>query len=194
MEQLLAPIAAVDSRCIANRLVDEFGSFSAALSARPSHLARILPDQPAILQHIRSVAGAFDHHLRLRLQATSVAVSIEEAVAFLQFRIGFATIEILYVLYFNSLGYLIYDAPLSHGGLTSCEVQGRAIAQIALDVGAAGVVLAHNHPAGDPTPSNADIQVTRRIHDAFRVLDIGVYDHLVICRDRYESLRAKNLF
>ena len=193
MEQLLAPVAKADARRIANQLVDAFGSFKATLAARPSHLARILRGEQAAFGCIRSVAIAFDHCLKGHVAAVAVETSIEEVSEFLKFRIGFATVEIFYVLYFNTCGHLIHDAPISHGCLTSCEAHGRSIVQSALDVGAAMVVLAHNHPAGDPTPSRADIAITRRIDDACRQLDIRVFDHLVICRDRVESFRARGL-
>jgi DNA repair protein RadC len=193
MEQILAPIALDRAPKLAHKLVDEFGSFSATLAARPSHLARILCDEQAVLSQLRSVALAFKHCLKARVAATPVVVSIEGVAEFLKFRIGFATVEIFYVLYFNVSGHLIHDAPMSHGNLTSCEAHGRSIVQAALDVGAAMVVLAHNHPSGDPTPSRADITITRRIDDACRQLDIRVFDHLVICRDRVESFRKLGL-
>lgn len=193
MEQVLAPVALGRARSLADKLVDEFGSFIATLAARPSHLARILHDEQVALDQLRSVGIAFNHCLKARIAATNVEVSEGDVAEFLKFRIGFATVEIFYVLYFNISGHLIHDAPISHGNLTSCEAHGRPIIQAALDVGAAMVVLAHNHPSGDPTPSRADIAITRRIHDACRHLDIRVFDHLVICRDRVESFRTRGL-
>jgi DNA repair protein RadC len=193
MEQVLAPVALDRAERLANKLVDEFGSFNATLAARPSHLARILHDEQAALGQLRSVAIAFNHCLKARVAATPVEVSMEEVAEFLKFRIGFATVEVFYVLYFNVSGHLIHDAPISHGNLTSCEAHGRSIVQAALDVGAAMVVLAHNHPSGDPTPSRADITITRLIYDACRQLDVRVFDHLVICRDRVESFRTRGL-
>jgi DNA repair protein RadC len=193
MEQVLAPVAPSSAGRIANELVDEFGSFSATLAARPAHLARILEGEQAAFGQLRSVAKAFTHCLKARVAATSVEVSETDVAEFLKFRIGFGTVEIFYVLYFNNSGHLIHDAPISHGSLTSCEAHGRSIVQAALDVGAAMVVLAHNHPSGDPTPSRADITITRRIYDACRQLDIRVFDHLVICRDRVESFRTQGL-
>jgi DNA repair protein RadC len=193
MEQVLAPVALDRAERLANELVDEFGSFAATLAARPAHLARILRNEQAALGQLRSVAIAFDHCLKARVAAANVEVSETDVAEFLKFRIGFATVEIFYVLYFNVSGHLIHDAPISHGNLTSCEAHGRSIVQVALDVGAAMVVLAHNHPSGDPTPSRADITITRRIYDACRQLDIRVFDHLVICRDRVESFRTRGL-
>jgi DNA repair protein RadC len=193
LEQLLAPVALDSAKRLANDLVDEFGSFSATLAARPAHLARVLQGEQAALGQLRSVAMAFTHCLKTRVAAMPVETSVQEVAEFLKFQIGFATVEIFYVLYFNISGHLIHDGPISHGSLTSCEAHGRSIVQAALDVGAAMVVLAHNHPSGDPTPSRADITITRRIHDACRQLDIRVFDHLVICRDRVESFRKLGL-
>jgi DNA repair protein RadC len=193
MEQVLAPIAPTEAKRIATILIDEFGSFKGTLAARPSHLERVLQREEAALAQIRAVALAFSHCLKEDVVDMPIQVSIDEVSTFLKFRIGFATVEIFYVLYFNVRGLLIHDAPISHGTLTSCEAHGRSIVQAALDVGAAMIVLAHNHPSGDPTPSEADIKITRRIFEACSHLDIGVFDHLVICRDRFESFRARGL-
>lgn len=193
MEQVLAPVAPGKAARIADDLIDAFGSFKATLASRPSHLARILQGEQAAFGYLRSVAIAFEHCLKFHAAASPVETSIEEVSEFLKFRIGFATVEIFYVLYFNNNGNLIHDAPISHGNLTSCEAHGRSIVQAALDVGAAMVVLAHNHPSGDPTPSRADIVITQRICDACRQLDIRVFDHLVVCRDRVESFRKLGL-
>jgi DNA repair protein RadC len=193
MAQILAPVALHQPRAVANRLIDEFGSVKATLAARPAHLARVLKNDQAALLQIRSMASALDHCLKARVESAKVDVSEAEVSEYLKFRIGFATIEIFYVLYFNALGGLIHDAALSHGNLTSCEANARSIIQAALDVGAATVVLAHNHPSGDPTPSRADINITRRISEACRQFDIRVFDHLVISRERVESFRASGL-
>jgi DNA repair protein RadC len=190
MEQLLAPVAPGKAAKIANDLVDAFGSFRAS---RPSHLARILQGEQAVIDYMRTVAMAFDHCLKQHVADTPVETSTEEVSEFLKFRIGYATVEIFYVLYFNQNGHLIHDAPISHGNLTSCEAHGRSILQAALDVGAAMVVLAHNHPSGDPTPSRADITITRRIYEACHQFDIRVFDHLVICRDRVASFHKLGL-
>jgi DNA repair protein RadC len=193
MEQVLAPVAHAQSRAIANRLVDEFGSLKATLAARPAHLARVLKYELAALGQIQSMAIAFNHCLKTKVETVHVSLSGEEVSEYLKFRIGFATVEIFYVLYFNALGGLVHDAALSHGSLTSCEAHARSIVQVALDVGAATIVLAHNHPSGDSTPSRADINITRRISEACRQFDIQVFDHFVISRENVESFRARGL-
>lgn len=193
LEQILRPVAAERSGQIADLLVTHTGSLRGTLTAQPSRLASLLSSDVAIYDHLRSVAAAFEHCLRSRIAPSSFAISLDEIVEFLKFEIGFKPCEIFYVLYFNSKSELIHDGPLAHGNVTSCAVSARSVVQCALDVGAAFVILAHNHPSGDPKPSRADRILTRDIKYACGVLQIGVFDHLVITQSDYVSMRAENL-
>lgn len=101
------------------------------------------------------------------------------------------TEEYLYMLCFNTKLMLIGVFEVSHGNVNSSVVGVREIMQKALLANAVSIILMHNHPSGDPTPSREDINVTRRLVDAGRIVGVDVLDHLIIGRDRYCSLKER---
>jgi DNA repair protein RadC len=193
LEQLLGPITTAPAREIADRLVDEFGSLKGVLAARPAHLERIVPQGDKVFSYIRTLDTAFDHCLRSRLQRLALPMAYEEIVDFLTYRIGFSSIEVLYALFFNSGTKLVHDCVIAHGMVDRCMVPSRAILQIALDVGASILIVAHNHPGGDPEPSKGDIATTGELERGCRALDIKLYDHLIVCGKGHVSMRSRGI-
>ena len=96
-------------------------------------------------------------------------------------------------LFLTSRNRLIVDHLVSDGTIDEAAIHPREIIRKAFDVGAAAVILVHNHPSGDPEPSKADIDITRRIAEAGRLLGIVVHDHIIIGTNGHTSLRAKGL-
>jgi DNA repair protein RadC len=97
--------------------------------------------------------------------------------------------ECFAVLYLNTRNQRVACETVAVGGLNVAALQPREVFAPALTAGAAAVILAHNHPSGDPTPSPEDLAVTRHLQDAGRLLGVEVLDHLVICAERFRSLR-----
>ncbi|HEX3629463.1 MAG TPA: DNA repair protein RadC [Candidatus Dormibacteraeota bacterium] len=97
--------------------------------------------------------------------------------------------ECFAVLYLNTRNQPVACERVAVGGLNVASLQPREVFGPALTLGAAGVILAHNHPSGDPTPSPEDLAVTRHLQEAGRLLGVEVLDHLVICAERFRSLR-----
>jgi DNA repair protein RadC len=163
------------------------------LAARPAHLARIISSEDRVFNYLQALDTAFDHCLRTRLQPLALPMAYEEVVDFLTYHIGFSSIEILYALFFNGKSKLLHDCAIAHGTVERCDAPTRAILQIALDVGATIIILAHNHPGGDPEPSRSDVNVTRQIANSCRALDINLHDHLVICGKGHVSMRSRGM-
>ena len=97
--------------------------------------------------------------------------------------------ECFSVLYLNTRNQPLGCEKVAVGGLNVAALQPREVFAPALSLGAAAVILAHNHPSGDPTPSPEDLAVTRHLQEAGRLLGVEVLDHLVVCSDRFKSLR-----
>ncbi|MDQ6885508.1 MAG: DNA repair protein RadC [Candidatus Dormibacteraeota bacterium] len=97
--------------------------------------------------------------------------------------------ECFSVLYLNSRNQPVGCEKVAVGGLNVAALQPREVFGPALTLGAAAVILAHNHPSGDPTPSPEDLAVTRHLQEAGRLLGVEVLDHLVVCAERFKSLR-----
>ena len=97
--------------------------------------------------------------------------------------------ECFSVLYLNTRNQPLGCEKVAVGGLNVAALQPREVFAPALSLGAAAVILAHNHPSGDPTPSPEDLAVTRHLQEAGRLLGVEVLDHLVVCAERFKSLR-----
>ncbi|MDP8916568.1 MAG: DNA repair protein RadC, partial [Pseudomonadota bacterium] len=98
------------------------------------------------------------------------------------------------VLFLNRQNELIADEVMNHGTVDHAPVYPREIVRRALELSSPAVILVHNHPSGDPTPSRADIEMTRRIVEAGRALNITVHDHLIVGRDSVTSLKSTGAF
>ena len=97
------------------------------------------------------------------------------------------------VLFLDRKNQLIADETMGHGTVDHAPVYPREIARRALELQASSLILVHNHPSGDPTPSRADIDMTREIIDALTAFDINVHDHLIASRGGVLSFRAQGL-
>jgi DNA repair protein RadC len=96
-------------------------------------------------------------------------------------------------LYLNIRNRLIHDEVISIGGLTSNIIQPREVFRPAIEYGAAAMILAHNHPSGEPDPSEDDLRVTRKLIEVAKLMEIDILDHIIIGNDSYVSLRERNL-
>ena len=101
--------------------------------------------------------------------------------------------EEFWVLYLNNSNKVIQKNQLSKGGITGTLVDVRLVLKNALEVGATGIILAHNHPSGTLTPSEADKQLTNKLKVASESLDIKVLDHVIVTEKAYFSFADENL-
>ena len=122
-----------------------------------------------------------------------VLSSWSDLLAYCRSQMSYAGTEAFRVLFLNTKNALIADEELSTGTVDHTPVYPREIAKRALALDAKSVILVHNHPSGDPTPSRADIQVTAQIVEAARAVGVGVHDHLVIGRGREVSFKSLGL-
>lgn len=102
-------------------------------------------------------------------------------------------IERVRVLHLNTRNMLIADEVMSEGSIDRSSIYVREVIRRALEFGSAAIILVHNHPSGDPSPSRTDIEITKAIIDAGKRLDVAVYDHLVIATRGHVSLRSRGL-
>jgi DNA repair protein RadC len=116
-----------------------------------------------------------------------------DAVALLRDRANRELVEVFYVIVLNTQSRVIAIQEVTRGILNSSLVHPREVFRLAIAFGAAGVIVAHNHPSGDTTPSADDRTITRQLVDAGRLLDIPVYDHLVLGAERYLSFAESGL-
>lgn len=97
------------------------------------------------------------------------------------------------VLFLNNSHYLLSCQTVSLGGQNSTIIDNRVILRRALDIGASGIILSHNHPSGNPRPSKQDIENTRRLKDALKAFDISLMDHVIVCDDCFYSFADEEI-
>jgi DNA repair protein RadC len=101
--------------------------------------------------------------------------------------------ERLRVMFLNTDNRLIYDETMAEGSVNETPIYPREIMRRSLEVGATALILAHNHPSGDPSPSQGDIDATRRVAAAGNALGIAIHDHVIVARSGWTSFRALGL-
>ena len=117
----------------------------------------------------------------------------DAVIAYCRARMGRRPVEEFRILFMDNRNRLLRDERQTTGTINHTPAYPREVCKRALEVGAAAVILVHNHPSGDPTPSGADIEITRRIEAAAKLLGIAVHDHLIVTRGETLSFKAKGL-
>ena len=131
--------------------------------------------------------------LQAETQARPVLGNWQALLDYLRADMAHHAVERVRVLHLNTKNMLIRDEVMGEGTIDEAPVQVREVIRRALDLGSAALILVHNHPSGDPSPSRADIDLTRAIAAAGKPLGIAVHDHLIMGAHGHVSLRAKGL-
>jgi DNA repair protein RadC len=133
------------------------------------------------------------HVLRARALDAPVFADSEALMNYLFADMAYLPAERLRVLFLNSRNRLLRDEVMGEGSVNETPIYPREIIRRAIEVGATALILAHNHPSGDPEPSRVDIEATRRIAEAAYALDIQVHDHVILARSGWSSFRILGL-
>ena len=182
-----------DQKPLAKALIDAFGSFAEVVSAPPGRLKEVPGVGDRVVQELKLVQVA-----ALRLTQASVlkrpALSSWSALLdYCRASMAYATREQFRILFLDRKNVLIADEGQGEGTVDHTPVYPREVIKRALDLSASAIILVHNHPSGDPTPSRADIEMTRQIADAAGKLGIVVHDHVIIGRDGHASFKGLKL-
>ena len=191
LADLLRPLGANAERQ-ADALIGEFGSLGAALAAGERAQARVLGGGAECLRLLSSVRSAMLHALREPVLTTVVIADSRALIDYLSMDMAHLPVERLRVLYLNARNRLLGDEAID-GSIDAIPVYPREIMRRALELGATALILAHNHPSGDPDPSGDDIAATRRIVAAAEPLGISVHDHVIVAGGGWTSFRARGL-
>jgi DNA repair protein RadC len=190
---LLRPFGGELAEAWADRLTETFGSLGAALSAPPTARLRTLNEAPEAAFHLGLIREAMLHALRAEALSRPVLTDSKALLDYLTLDMGRLATERLRVLFLNARNHLLFDETLAEGSVNETAVHPREIVRRALEIGATAIILVHNHPSGDPTPSASDVEATRRIAMAAGALDICIHDHVIIAGSAWTSFRALGL-
>jgi DNA repair protein RadC len=192
---LFAAIPRKDTKELAKRMLDAFGGDLAELLAAPrARLKEIEGVGDAVVDQLKIVRAAASRLLRERAKKVDVTLSSWRAlVDYCMAQMAREPVEQFRILFLDRKNKLLRDEVQGKGTVDHTPVYPREVVKRALELGASAVILVHNHPSGDPTPSASDIEMTKQIVDAARALDIAVHDHLIIGRTGHASLKQLGL-
>jgi DNA repair protein RadC len=181
-----------DVKPLAKRLIGRFGSFAEAIAAPPALLAEEGLGDAAITEFkiVQAAAGRIARGALVRRQVLS---SWSSVLDYCRTAMAFADKEQFRILFLDKKNQLIADEQQQSGTVDHTPVYPREVVKRALELSSTAIILVHNHPSGDTTPSRADVQMTQAIVDVARPLGIEVHDHIIVGRDGHTSLKAQQL-
>jgi DNA repair protein RadC len=182
-----------DMKPIAKALLEKFGSFAEVITAPPSRLAEVKGIGDAAITELKIVQAAASRLLRGAIKKRPVLSSWSAVLDYCRTAQAFADREEFRILFLDKRNQLIADEVQQTGTVDHTPVYPREVVKRALELSATAIVLVHNHPGGDPTPSRADIDMTKQIVDVGRGLGIEVHDHIIVGKQGHASLRGLKL-
>ncbi|MGU3494977.1 RadC family protein [Xanthobacteraceae bacterium A53D] len=182
-----------DVKPLAKLLVDRFGSFAEVVAAPEQLLAEIPGVKDAIITELKLVQACAQRIAKGQMKKRTVLSSWSAVLDYCRTAMAFADREQVRVLFLDKRNQLIADEVLHTGTVDHAPVYPREVVKRALEVSASALILCHNHPSGDPTPSRADIDMTRKIIDVAKPLGIEVHDHIIVGKDGHASLKGLRL-
>ncbi|HEY4133693.1 MAG TPA: DNA repair protein RadC [Alphaproteobacteria bacterium] len=179
-----------DVKPLAKTLLKRFGSFAAVISAEPAALIAIEGVGEAAVSALKLARAAALRLTEADAKARPVVGSHQALVDHCRARLAHSATEEFRVLFLDSKNGLIADEQLGRGTVNHAPVYPREVVKRALELGAVALILVHNHPSGDPTPSADDVTMTREVRAAAEALGLTLHDHLIVGRHGHASLRA----
>jgi len=180
-----------DVKPLARALLDQFGDFNRVLAAPPERLAAITGVGPAVIADLKIVEAAAHRMARAKVMKRHVISSWDAVLDYCHTTMSHRDTEQFRVLYLDTKNTLIADEEQGRGTVDHVPVYPREVAKRALELNASALILVHNHPSGDPSPSQADLAMTERIRDACAALGITLHDHLIVGKSRELSFRSE---
>jgi DNA repair protein RadC len=194
VEYLLAlAIPRRDTKPIARRLLAEFGGYGKLMAADAKTLARIGGLGEGAIAALKIAEAAALRLLRSKITEQPILGSWQALLDYLHADMAHRPTERVRALHLSASNTLIRDELVAEGTIDQAAIHVREIIRRAIDLCSAAIILVHNHPGGDPTPSRQDIELTRQVVDAGRPLGIAVHDHIIIGANGYKSMRALGL-
>ena len=182
-----------DVKPLAKALIREFGSFAEVIGAPEDRLATVPGLGDAAITELRIVRATALRLVQGEIGKRPVLGSWTEVIGYCRAAMAFETREQFRILFLDKRNHIIADEVQQRGTVDHTPVYVREIVKRALELSATAIILVHNHPSGDPTPSRADIDMTKTIVAAAKPLGILVHDHLIIGKEGHTSFKGKGL-
>jgi DNA repair protein RadC len=182
-----------DVKPLAKALIKTFGSFAEVVAAPVPRLAEIDGLGSAVIAELKIVEAAAARFARGRVTRQPVLSSWSSVLDYCRTAMAYGAREEFRILFLDKRNQLIADEVQGVGTVDHTPVYPREIVKRALELSASAIILVHNHPSGDPTPSQADIAMTKQIVSIAQPLGIAVHDHIIVGKDGHASLKGLRL-
>ncbi|MGC5780395.1 RadC family protein [Methylobacterium sp. NFXW15] len=183
-----------DVKPLAKALIRRFGSLAEVLGAERARLLEIDGIGPSVVTDLKLVEAAGRRLARGEIRDRDVLATWTALTDYLRATMAFAPREEFRILFLDKRNHLIADEVQGRGTVDHTPAYPREVARRALELSATAIILAHNHPSGDPKPSAADVSMTREIVSVLAPLNIVVHDHVIMARNGHASLKGLKLF
>jgi DNA repair protein RadC len=190
---LFGAIPRRDTKPLAKRLLERFGSFPEVINAAPERLKEVKGVGEAAILQLKLVQAGALRLTRGGIMQRPVLGSWQALLEYCRAAMAFEAREQFRVLFLDKKNRLIADEMQQQGTVDHTPVYVREVMKRALELSACAIILVHNHPSGDPTPSRADIDMTRQIVEAARPLGIAIHDHIIVGRQGHASFKGLRL-
>lgn len=188
---LFRAIPRQDVKPLARLLLDTFGDFNRVVSASPARLQMVKGVGDAVVLELKIVEASAQRLMRAKVMNRPLLSSWDALLDYCHTAMSHRETEQFRILFLDRKNVLIADEEQAKGTVDHVPVYPREVVKRALELNASAIILVHNHPSGDPTPSDADISMTHQVQDAAQVLGITLHDHLIIGKSRELSFRSK---
>jgi DNA repair protein RadC len=182
-----------DVKPIAKELIRRFGTFAEVLAAPAARLRQVEGIGDSVVTDLKIVEAAARRLARGAVAKRPILSSWSAVIEYCRTAMAFAEKEQFRILFLDKKNQLIADEVQQSGTVDHTPVYPREVVKRALELSATAVILVHNHPSGDPTPSSADIAMTREIVSVAKPLGIAIHDHIIVGRDGHASLKGLKL-
>ncbi|NOX94214.1 MAG: JAB domain-containing protein [Alphaproteobacteria bacterium] len=182
-----------DVKPLAKDLIAKFGGFAEVLAAPIERLVEVKGVSESVAQELKIVQAAAIKLTQERVLKRPVISSWNDLLSYCRASMADEKIELFRIMFLDKKNILIADEVQQRGTIDHTPVYPREVVKRALELGASAIILVHNHPSGDPTPSTADVEMTKQIINAAKVLNIRVHDHLVIGHKHHASFKSLGL-
>lgn len=182
-----------DTKPLAKDLIARFGSFSEVLNAPEKRLAEVPGVGDAVIVELKLIHSAALRLMKEEVMDRPVLDSWSSVLSYCRAAMGFQAREQFRILFLDKRNRIIADEVQQEGTVDHTPVYVREVVKRALELSSTAIILVHNHPSGDPTPSKADIEMTRQIVEAAKNLGITVHDHIIVGKDGHASFRGLSL-
>jgi DNA repair protein RadC len=182
-----------DIKPLAKELIAKFGSFAEVVAAPPARLAEVKGMGDAAITELKVVHAAASRLTRGQVGKRPVLSSWSSVIDYCRTAMAYAEKEQFRLLFLDKRNQLIADELQQTGTVDHTPVYPHEVVKRALELPATALILVHNHPSGDPTPSRADIQMTQAIIDVAKPLGISVHDHIIVGKEGHASFKGLKL-